>query len=421
MSSPYVEGAPHVRLEGFYYVQTSAGTLELNCQSDPPELWLRNDLLCVRLVPSGVEISRQLCLPFDLSETDLHELSVYYSALLARTFALIRTFSVEQHAMVIFCLDFGDAALDLLSSCPALGFMVACTNFYAYPERLGDGKARLDPQEKRTSLLKKMDFPAAPFVVKVLRKIRPAACSWPLLYDLRRLLLQQHPKITKALCHARQITPLLLQTLAISNLLPYLKSSVLDELVVCGSDGGGSVDGDMAKVVERAERDIERALYWGIPIPRFRNVNDLKGFHAYVDLYLISPQAYKDFAKYVFPDPPLPGISFPDMNAFIRPLLNGQELWLVCNAMNVDFEHYAPKISQGENNYSAYHIELDTQKAILILKNKDLNFILGSSRKLVSREMLDLVDDWLAGRIKGEELTPETNIWTKDHEGETDA
>lgn len=389
-------------LTGRYHLRIRNGSLCLDFDTEEPELWLENTLGKFRLLPSTEADSSQLSLPF-IYGFDLAEITLEYKRLFSATLKVLDRFVSEKHSIAIFCLRYGDAALDLVNDCPGLAFLIASRSFYRFGDERNDGSC-YSPEEKRMTILAANDYPGTQSVAKIFRKIPAAECSWEFFYDLRALLIAEDTRVMKLLCHVKSVNHLLVKLLSMKELRPFLAASLVEETSCLARENRRSRYFD--EIFELKD-SINNAAAQGMRISPLRTVADLSVLHEQLIVWLQDQRSYERLKNVTFPDLPFPGFELVGSAqglSRIVPLGTGIALWEEGQKMHHCVAGYADSIIQQKGKRYVYHLELpDGELATMLIGNEggrwEIEEFRGVCNADVSAKMMSFAMGWLNAQV----------------------
>jgi hypothetical protein len=266
-------------------------------------------------------------------------------------------------------------AIDLIDSNPALAFALANSWCFQPKPVLWPLRAArnliLKPQRAIAAWL---GFPPGESSVRILRKIPPAACSFPVLLRIRDQL--QDPASLQFLRHARSLNATTAALLQKPNLRPHLSPRLLD-------DDFSGVPPDRAHPLVGMLADVV-GMFRFLRIPshtRFRNLAEVQQAHDHLVQQLVEiginppntpvPGRITDLTEslaFPFPSPPVPGSSN------ILPLIRPIELLQEGREMHHCVGSYIPQVQEGSTYI--YRV-LAPERATLALHRYDNSWSLG--------------------------------------------
>jgi hypothetical protein len=207
---------------------------------------------------------------------------------------LVRRFSAEQWKLLMFLNDGGDAALDLLQSNAALGFLVATRAFAGRGEAASLLAATL--LQKRRHLAGQFGFAPTEASLKMLQKVPPDAVTLPLL-DSTREALRDH-RCERVLAHLSRITPAVLKVVTHTELFGRFAPSAMRQLEQINPET------PQFDILGRLEDLANSASRKGVIVPMIRTLRDID---AAFRPPLLPPRKPVREPKVRFPEPPVPG------------------------------------------------------------------------------------------------------------------
>ena len=278
-------------------------------------------------------------------------------------------------------------ARDLVRDNPALAFCLASSwCFRRRPVHWPLRAARRLVTGRQRDLLAWLDFPAIESMVRLLRKVPPAACRVPWLLSLRRLA--KDPWAAPQLRHLPRLNATALTLLGYRGLQSSLTPALVRELTL------GSPDGEISSAVRMLEDTWQMGVLVGhVRRTPFRSLRKLRRVH---DTYVA---ALREQRRQValeeagpFPEPPVPGT--PD----IVPLTSARDLIEEGEAMQHCVAIYAARVLAG--GCYVYRV-LRPERATVCLARTEHGWVLeqcaGVANAVVGNESLATVERWLNG------------------------
>ena len=177
---------------------------------------------------------------------------------------LVRRFPTAQWQLLMFLNDGGDAALDLLESNPALGFLMATGTF---AERGGTASLLVALSQKRRHLAGQFGFPPTEASLKILQKVPPNAVTLPLLDSIRDALLDH--RCERVLAHMSRVTPAVLKVVMRPELFERFTPAAIRQLERI------SPERPQFDILGRLENLADSANRKGVVVPMIRSLRDI--------------------------------------------------------------------------------------------------------------------------------------------------
>ena len=206
----------------------------------------------------------------------------------------VRRFPAEQWQLLMFLNDGGDAALGLLQSNPALGFLVATRAFAGRGEAASLLAATLS--QKRRHLADQFGFARTKAGLKVLQKVPPDAVTLPLLDSIREAL-RDH-RCERVLAHLSRITPAVLKVVMRPELFGRFTPTAIRQLErISSATSHFDILGRLEELADAASRK-------GVIVPMIRSLRDIDA--AFRPPSSPPPRKPVREPKARFPEPPVP-------------------------------------------------------------------------------------------------------------------
>ncbi len=311
----------------------------------------------------------------------------------------IRQLPLRRKMLLELCIKGGRPARELFRDCPALGLLLALRisndSSICLQEQLVELAGR-----KRVEILEYCLFPAAPWIVKLLRKITPAQCSPFILQDLKKILTRNTSKQIKVLRHLPAVSRLVVDTLKDEKKAALVANSFYVDAATSRWSGDAEY---LFDEIIRMKSDEVAGDY--ISVPPLRSVDDLPRAHDELvrQFNNLERLEWSGFLSLTFPKPPFAGISGKTGNIEwgIFPIRTGMELYTEGQEMKHCVATYASSIAYEKNLY-VYHVCSPAgEKATLMLSREDvfwhLSEIEGVANTDVSSETMQWVEEWIAG------------------------
>ena len=294
---------------------------------------------------------------------------------------LVRRFPTAQWQLLMFLNDGGDAALDLLESNPALGFLVGIGTFAG---RDGTTSLLAALSQKRRHLAAQFRFAPTEASLKMLQKVPPDAVTLPLLDSIRDAL-QDH-RCERVLAHMSRITPAVLKVVIRPELFGRFTPAAIRQLERL------SPETPHFDILGRLEDLADSASRKGVVVPMIRSLRDID-------------------AAFRSPPPPArkparePKVRFPE-----PPVLETKTIRAIRSRSALRQEGHVMRHCIGTNRYYLREILGGNLHAYRVLKPMRLT--------LAIRE---LAGEWQIGEVKGCENALPTqaamtaiNTWLKE-------
>lgn len=297
--------------------------------------------------------------------------------------AVLAPFATRQwHLAVLLARCPG--ALDLVRSNPALAFCLASSwCFRRQPVRWPLRSVRRLLKRRQRDMVAWLGFPATESMVRLLRKVPPAACRVPHLLNLRRIARDAWS--VPYVRHLPRLNATALALLACRGLRAELTPRLVREMTEAAPDGE----------ISATMRLLEDTWEMGVVLGRFRNppfasLQQLRRTH---DAFVWElRQVYgHDLAANgeAFPPPPIPGT--PD----ILPLTTAAELVQEGEEMRHCVAIYAPRVRAGE--CYVYRVLRPTRATVSLVRQGrrwELEQVAGIANADVPDEVLEAVRRW---------------------------
>lgn len=370
-----------------YHAKISPGVISIDLASEGPRVWFERGEEKVNLYPDVAPPSPQLSLPFP-EFIDVDKVQREYAALIPEMLGLLEDFPSEKYCLAAFCLRHGSSGVSLLKDTPALAYLIAVKEYFAYGRQ--ELLTKISLEQKRTEILENLEMPGKKYVVKLLKKIPAKSCESDFFSDFKSLLKRQDSKVTKALWHTTRINHLLVQILSIPKLLPFIDKSLLEQTAkIEKTDATSKL---FAQVIEIRDV-IDDALEQNVKVGQLRRVEDLVDFHHKLIAWLADRRFLQRIKNMYFASPPLPSFENVEKKILVRPLKSGQDLWFEGNTMRHCLAGYASRILAAKGDLYAYHLEYGDEPPVtmMISKNRghwEIEEIQGLSNTLPTDKML---------------------------------
>jgi len=379
-----------------FFISTRHGLLEIRMPDNAQcccSLILPGDK---KLVPRKRMEYGQLLLPFGeivQAEQYLHDAD----AISNRIRRQLLQAPIHRKILLEFCIRGGLAAVELFEDAPAIALLLAHRVSYDPGVRRREQLAGLAGR-KRTEILAYCNFPAAPWIARVLKKIPTMHATTYLLKELGEILLRNDRNQISVLRHLPTLSRLVIEVL--NN--PEKSSLVTWDFYLSASsypqtNGRIGAEHLLEEIIRIGGNERVRDL---VTVPKISSVLELRRIHdEMADLYMeLQDSAYFDL---VFQKPPLAEQRL-EINGYkvgIFALRNGRELYLEGKKMRHCIASYADQIHARKDLY-AYHVcSPDLEEATIMITRNSITWrlleIRGIANRDVSSAMMFFVEQWL--------------------------
>jgi hypothetical protein len=297
--------------------------------------------------------------------------------------AVLAPFAARQwHLAVLLARCPG--ALDLVRSNPALAFCLASSwCFRRQPVRWPLRSVRRLLKRRQRDMLAWLGFPATESMVRVLRKVPPAACRVPLLLRLRQVV--RDPWSVPYVRHLTRLNATALAVLAYRGLRAELTPRLVREMTEAAPDG--EISATLRLLEDTWEMGI---LLGGFRHPPFASLRQLLRTHDALVQELRRDHARRAAEEAIpFPPPPLPG------TADILPLTTAADLVQEGEEMRHCVAIYGPRVRAGE--CYVYRVLRPTRATVSLVRQGqrwELEQVAGIANADVPDEVLEAVRRW---------------------------
>ena len=215
----------------------------------------------------------QPALPFDSVEADEVALRQYCGLVPPGVLSLVSRYAEHHWDLLVLASRAGRAAEDLMSSNPALAFMLASAwEFWAWPDRRPESAARevWRPSQRQRQLLPMLKFPPREGLVRLLRKVPYESVSESHLLALRERL--QDADVAPRLAHIPRVNANVLQMVADGTLC-----CVSPRLL---AQAGERREDDRVPHLGNMLRDVVASVRRPASIPCFDDIDGIAQAHA---------------------------------------------------------------------------------------------------------------------------------------------
>jgi hypothetical protein len=299
--------------------------------------------------------------------------------------AVLAPFAARQwHLAVLLARCPG--ALDLVRSNPALAFCLASSwCFRRQPVRWPLRSVRRLLKRRQRDMLAWLGFPATESMVRLLRKVPPAACQVPHLLNLRRIARDSWS--VPYVRHLPRLNATALTLLACRGLRAELTPRLVREMTEAAPDG--EVSATLRLLEDTWEMGI---LLGGFRHPPFASLRQLRRTHDALVQELRRDHARRAAEEAIpFPPPPLPGT--PD----ILPLTTAADLVQEGEEMRHCVAIYGPRVWAGE--CYVYRVLRPTRATVSLVRQGrrwELEQVAGIANAEVPANTVATVRHWVA-------------------------
>lgn len=296
---------------------------------------------------------------------------------------LVARFQTRQWQLLVFATEHRSAALELMSSNPALAFCLASRTSFAPGQPAGNVTA-WGLAQRRRDLAASLGFPARESVVKILAKIPPEECRLRLLKVLA-CRLQDH-WVRKSLAHIAVIKKEILGVLH-SSFYRSVTPSFISGLARLPTETLQELEPD--RLLDNAGRVYHRWKCRNLPKHRFQSIEQLRKFVNELERK-VTERKLRTLLQIKFPPPPFPGTEA--IRAIHTPQLLLEEAGQQHNCL-VD---YCQQVADG--TFYAYRMTSPERGTIGLTKTPsgwELSQVAGPCNKPVAEETEQVLKEWV--------------------------
>jgi hypothetical protein len=311
---------------------------------------------------------------------------------------LLRQFPSRHWFLYCFLERCGDYAYDLLSSNPALGYLLSAhALFHPLKSKSYWRSARTLLLKKRKDILDYFGFPGKETTVKILAKIVHKSIKNKVLFTLRKNL-REKPDLLRTLSFYSKHNESSLYILN-SDLIKVFHSNFIDQIAQGKLGMNRHYFFHLVKDIKRMQAVLAEN---NVP-PKtllFKSSFDVELLH---DELMNSINSFQSKSQnYVFPDSPLPDVKNQDLH--IESIKNSAMLYAEGKEMNHCIYSYCDELKKGDHFAARM---LHPQRLTLFFRKDSkrcrLLEVRGKNNALPKNELLTLIDQWLSEYIRPED------------------
>ena len=396
-------------IEDGYYWNCDFGNIILGIDGEVTGFWLNHENGVYKFALANKERLYQLNLFAMHIDVPIRQLLQKVGP---KVLQAVSKFHSRQCEIFRFCLGGGQLAIDLVSDCPALSYLVA-----RHILRNGQGPENLYEDildiltVKRQKMLSEIQWPHEKWILKLLSKIPASECCDDLFLQLRKILESGNGNSDKikVLRHISALDNHIVKLLSDDDIYPYLTNSFFKEI-----DNANATENDFLfdewEWLFDLKKEILDAISKGFRISPLKSLSDLSDLHDSLIEWLSNIDYRDEIKDIIFPLSPFPKTVIQKKNDEefgIFPIENGNDLWREGDEMQHCISGYAHHIVESNGWTYAYHVKLPYQPpaTVMITSNGSEGWfvkeIKGKHNQVVSPYVVRWVVDWLKNQAAG--------------------